>query len=45
MVRGVARQMEAFREGFNAIFLINSLCGFYPSEVGIVSCCSDAHIR
>ncbi|KAL5476128.1 hypothetical protein EMCRGX_G026036 [Ephydatia muelleri] len=38
MVRGVARQMEAFREGFNTIFPINNLRGFYPSEMDALLC-------
>ena len=30
---GVARQMEAFREGFNSVFPISSLQMFYSHEV------------
>lgn len=35
LVRGVARQMEAFKEGFSSVFSISIVQGlFYPSEVG-----------
>ena len=34
LVRGVGRQMEAFKEGFNSVFLLSSLQGLiYPGEV------------
>lgn len=34
LVRGVARQMEAFKEGFNSVFPLSNMQGlFYPSEV------------
>lgn len=34
LVRGVARQMEAFKEGFNSVFSLANMQGlFYPSEV------------
>ena len=33
-MRGVGRQMEAFKEGFNSVFLLSSLQGLiYPGEV------------
>ena len=35
LVRGVARQIEAFKEGFSSVFSISIVQGlFYPSEVG-----------
>lgn len=38
LVRGVARQMEAFKEGFNSVFPLSNMQGlFYPSEVLIKS--------
>ena len=34
LVRGVARQMEAFKEGFNTVFPLSSMYGLlHPSEV------------
>ena len=33
LVRGVGRQMAAFKDGFNTVFPITSLQYFYPSEV------------
>ena len=36
LVRGVTRQMEAFKDGFNAVFPLSSMYGLlYPSEVGV----------
>ncbi len=33
-MRGVARQMEAFKEGFNSVFPLSSMHGLlHPSEV------------
>ena len=33
LVRGVRRQMEAFKDGFNSVFPLSNLLGFYPAEV------------
>ena len=32
---GVARQFDAFKEGFNSVFPLSSLQLFYSHEVGI----------
>ena len=37
LVRGVARQMEAFKDGFNSVFPLSSMQGLlYPSEVTVL---------
>ena len=46
LIRGVARQMEAFKEGFNSVFPLTNMQGlFYPSEVHLCGVKSaNAHI-
>ncbi len=37
LVRGVARQMEAFKDGFNTVFPLSGIQGLlYPSEVRVI---------
>ena len=38
LVRGVRRQMEAFKDGFNSVFPLSNLLGFYPAEVTPSDC-------
>lgn len=38
LVRGVGRQMAAFKDGFNTVFPITSLQYFYPSEMDQLLC-------
>lgn len=44
LVRGVTRQMEAFKEGFNTVFPLSSMQGLlYPSEMDMMIC--GAHLQ
>ena len=36
--RGIARQMEAFRNGFSKVFLLEKLRAFNPQEARLMLC-------
>lgn len=42
LTAGVAKQMEAFREGFESVFPLNNLRIFYPEELEQVFCGSPS---
>lgn len=44
LVEGISRQFEAFREGFEALFSLNTLQCFYPEEMEQLFCGNSADV-